>query len=75
LAKGIQDARYRDLIAKLAAARKEMLISQAQLATRLGTHQQFVSRFETGERRLDVIEFIDVARALRLDPIDLLRAL
>ena len=36
-------------------------------ACRLGRHQQFVSRYEIGERRLDVIEFTDVARSLGLD--------
>jgi transcriptional regulator with XRE-family HTH domain len=44
-------------------------MTQAQLAARLGRPQSFVSKFENGERRLDVIEFLDVARALRIDPV------
>lgn len=32
-----------------------------------GRHQQSVSRYETGERRLDVVEFMDVARILACD--------
>ena len=39
-------------------------MTQTQLATLLGTRQQFVSKYESGERRLDVIEFFDVAHAL-----------
>ena len=58
------DPRYRDLIDQLAAARKEQGLSQEALAKQLGRHQQFVSRYETGERRLDAVEFVDIARQL-----------
>lgn len=66
--KGFQDDRYRQLVGLLTEQRKALRLNQSALAERLDTHQQFVSRFETGERRLDVVEFIDVARALGLDP-------
>lgn len=68
---GFRDERYRSLIAQLAARRKELGLSQQALAERLGLHKQFVSRVELGERRLDVIEFVDLARALELAPKDL----
>jgi transcriptional regulator with XRE-family HTH domain len=61
------DPRYRDLIDNLVVARKDKGLSQDGLAKILGRHQQFVSRYETGERRLDVVEFIDIGRALDLD--------
>nr|WP_314467969.1 helix-turn-helix transcriptional regulator [uncultured Novosphingobium sp.] len=64
MAKGFHDSRYRELIGMLTAERQRLGLSQRQLAERLGHHQQFVSRFETGERRLDVVEFCDVAAAL-----------
>ncbi|MCB4863221.1 helix-turn-helix domain-containing protein [Sphingobium sp. PNB] len=60
------DPRYRELIDKLVAARKERGLSQEALARALGRHQQFVSRYETGERRLDAVEFVDIARILRV---------
>ncbi|MBI3683672.1 MAG: helix-turn-helix transcriptional regulator [Acidobacteria bacterium] len=44
-----------------------------RLAERLGKPQSFVSKFERGERRLDVIEFRDVARAIGIEPLRLLR--
>jgi transcriptional regulator with XRE-family HTH domain len=47
-------------------------MGQEQVAQLLGTHQQFVSRYETGERRLDAIELVDVARALGLNPVELI---
>lgn len=73
--KGFQEPRYRNLIGKLVTERKKQGLSQEALAARLGRHQQFVSRYEIGERRLDVVEFIDVAHALNADPISLLRSL
>jgi transcriptional regulator with XRE-family HTH domain len=72
VAKGFQDKRYRQLVDQLVAARKQANLSQERVATLLGTHQQFVSRYETGERRLDAIELVDVARALGLNPVDLI---
>lgn len=52
----------------LADARRGAGLTQMALANKLGRPQSFVSKFERGERRLDVIEFLDVARALRVDP-------
>jgi transcriptional regulator with XRE-family HTH domain len=52
----------------LVAGRKSAGLSQQQLATRLKTSQTVIARIETGERRVDVIEFMDIARTLRLDP-------
>jgi transcriptional regulator with XRE-family HTH domain len=56
------------LIVRLVQARKDQELSQQELATQLGRHQQLVSRYELGERRLDVVEFVDVARTLKLRP-------
>lgn len=57
----------------LVDARKSQRVSQAVLAEKLGRAQTFVSKYERGERRLDVVEFLDVAEALNLDPIKLVR--
>jgi transcriptional regulator with XRE-family HTH domain len=67
--KGIHDHRYRALIDRLVAARKAAGLSQAALAGKLGKPQQFVSRFELGERRLDVMEYVDVAAIVGLEPL------
>lgn len=72
-AKGFGDERYKALILSLVEARKAAGWTQIAFADRLGRVQQFVSRYETGERRLDVVEFCDVARALSLDPAFLLQ--
>ena len=69
-----QDPRYRALIDELKAVRTSAGVSQEELARRLGTRQQFVSKYESGERRLDVIEVVDVATALAIDLTALLAA-
>ena len=56
-------------------ARKKAGLTQQALAKRLGRPQSFVAKYEGGERRLDVIEFIAVARAIGADPVLLLRTL
>jgi transcriptional regulator with XRE-family HTH domain len=39
-------------------------LSQEELAEKLGRRQQFVSKYESGERRLDFFEVVDVAMIL-----------
>ena len=55
----------------LAAARIGAGVTQVELSARLGKPQQWVSKVERGDRRLDLIEFVAIARALRMDPKDL----
>ncbi len=64
---------YKKFRERLVQARKNARITQVDLATRLRRPQSFVSKYERGERRLDVIEFGDVATALGIDPIRFLR--
>jgi len=52
----------------LVAVRKDAGVTQIELAERLGKPQQFVSKYERGDRRVDLIEFVAVCRALRVDP-------
>jgi transcriptional regulator with XRE-family HTH domain len=65
--------RYRAFRLALRSARREAGLTQAQLAKRLRRPQSFVSKYEQGERRLDVVEFVDVAAALGMDPAAFLR--
>lgn len=60
--------RYRALCDTLAEARIEKGLTQAKLATLLGEDQSFVSKYESGERRLDAVEFFLICGALDLDP-------
>ena len=67
--------RYVKLLRILSGARKTAGISQAVLAERLDCLQTFVSKYERGERRLDLVEFLDIATALELDPCKVIRLL
>lgn len=60
------------LVATLIKARESAGLKQAELAERLNKRQQFISRIESGLRRIDLLEFIMIARALRMDPAELL---
>ncbi len=56
---------FRELLTR---ARKEQGKVQEEVARYLGKPQSFVSKYESGERRLDVIEFLEIAQALDVDP-------
>lgn len=73
--KTIHDARYQTLLDLLLEARDNAGLTQKELANRLGRPQSFVSKTENAERRLDVIEFMDVCRGIGADPFELLRRL
>lgn len=52
---------YRRMLAKLRAAREAAGLTQADVAERLGVPQTFVSKVETGERRIDPFELMELA--------------
>lgn len=63
------------LTASLVAAREKAGLTQQQLADRLKKPQSFVAKYEGGERRLDVIEFIAIAHAVGFDAARMIREL
>jgi transcriptional regulator with XRE-family HTH domain len=65
---------YRVLVNALVEARKEAGITQTELGRRLGKGQKYVSVIETGVRRVDLVEFYAIARALGRDPVELYAA-
>ncbi|MFK0249715.1 helix-turn-helix domain-containing protein [Amycolatopsis azurea] len=62
--KSIYSAEYQRLCTLLRESRLEAGLTQAQVAERLQVPQSFVSKYEAGERRLDVVELHHVAVAL-----------
>jgi hypothetical protein len=64
---------YKIVGATLAAARRRSNLTQQELAMRLRKPQSFVSDYERGQRRVDMVEFMVIARALRTDPLDIFR--
>lgn len=75
MAKSIYSKKYGQFLDLLIEARKEADLTQVEVASRLGRPQSFVSKYENGERRLDVVEFLDVAKVLQCDPVRVLRNL
>jgi transcriptional regulator with XRE-family HTH domain len=74
MGKSIHSPQHQKLRELLIAARKKAKLTQAEVAERLGRPQSFVAKYEGGERRLDVVELIQVARAVEADPARLVRA-
>ena len=56
----------------LVEARKAKGLTQAELAETLNKPQSFVAKYENGERRIDVVEFVDITAALGVSVADLL---
>ena len=73
IVKSIFSKKYTVFLDVLIQARKSQCHSQQVIATRLGKPQSFISKYENGERRLDVIEFFAIAKALEKDPVQLLK--
>lgn len=59
----------------LRAERSRMGMSQIDLARTLRRHQSFVSKVESGERRLDIVELLEMLRVLDVEPIRFIRRL
>ncbi len=68
LAKTLGSDRHKALIAFLIERREAAGMTQAQLAERLGEYQSFVARLESGQRRVDVVELIELGSILGFDP-------
>ncbi len=62
--KSIYSAEYQQLCALLRELRRDAGLTQVQVAERLEMPQSFVSKYESGERRLDVVELRHVAAAI-----------
>ena len=75
MAKSIYTARHNKLRALLKAERKAAGFTQTVVAKRLGKPPSYVAKYEGGDRRLDVLEFLDVAAAIGFDPCGLIRSL
>jgi transcriptional regulator with XRE-family HTH domain len=66
--RAVSSVRYRKFRARLKAARLHAGLGQVALARQLAMPQSFVSNYERGERRLDVIELLEILRVLHVSP-------
>ena len=71
----ISKKRYDRLRVMLIEAREEAGLTQVELGARLRRPQSFVSKVERGLRRLDLLEFIEIAKAIGFDPASFIKKL
>ena len=64
---------YQLLLSSIEKARKESKMTQAEVANKLGQYQSYIAKIENGERRIDLIEFLEIARLISLDPHEMIK--
>ena len=62
----IHDPRFEAMIKILKDARLKLGITQEELSARLGQHRIFITKVESGDRRLDVVELYELCQALNI---------
>lgn len=73
MVKTLGTKQHKALIALLISKREAAGLTQTELAAALGEYQSFVARLESGERRVDVVELIQLSRILGFDASALVR--
>ena len=74
MARSVHTEAYRTLCNMLVAARHKAGLTQEELAKKLRRPQSFIAKYERGERRLDVVEFLSIAAALEADGLRIVRS-
>ena len=72
MTKSVFSPQYMLFLRLLAEARLKAGLTQVELASLLGRPRNFVWKYENGERRLDIVEFLSIAKTLRLNPHELI---
>lgn len=75
MTRSVHSTRYERLRAALVKARDDAGLTQAEVAKKLRRPQSYVSKYERGERRLDVVEFVEVVDVLKADPARMIASL
>jgi transcriptional regulator with XRE-family HTH domain len=68
VSRGLNSTNYGKLRRAIKAARAESGMTQEQVAAKMRRPQSFVSKVESGQRHLDIVEFIDLCRAIGISP-------
>jgi transcriptional regulator with XRE-family HTH domain len=67
--------RHQALVAFIKKKREDANLTQAQVARRIGRYQSFVATFESGQKRIDAVELVEIAAAIGFDPRDAIKAI
>lgn len=68
MANSLHDLRYKRLIDSIVDARKAAGLTQRDLAARLKQPPSYVGKIESRQRRLDLIEMVDLLEAIGVKP-------
>ncbi|PSN16327.1 transcriptional regulator [filamentous cyanobacterium CCT1] len=61
MSSSVYSLRYQQFLVRLKAARLDANLTQQQVAARLSVPQSFISKCESGERRVDIVELLEFA--------------
>lgn len=75
MTKTVHSEKQRKLAEIIHRQRKASGLTQTDVAERLGRHQPFIANIENGERRVDIIELIEIAEIIGLDVEDTIQQL
>lgn len=71
MAKTLRSKRHRALMSVLRASRLEAGLKQSELSQKLGRAENYITKIETGEQRLQFLDFLEIADALGVDALRL----
>ncbi|MEM8650368.1 MAG: helix-turn-helix transcriptional regulator [Pseudomonadota bacterium] len=74
MASSLHSGKYSVLLELLIKTRKSSGFTQQQVADKLGKPQSYIAKIERGERRLDIVEFSELAKAMKADAVKLFEA-
>jgi transcriptional regulator with XRE-family HTH domain len=69
MTKSLHTELYQRFRAQLAAERKQAGMTQDVVARKLSKPQSYVAKYERGERRLDIVELMEISAAIGFDPV------
>jgi len=75
MTKGLHTEPYQRFRAQLVAERKKADLTQSAVAKKLSKPQSFVAKYERGERRIDIVELLEISTAIGFDPVKFVRKL
>jgi len=75
LSRTLGSPRHRALVDLIIQERKAADLTQVQVAKKLRRYQSYITLLETGQRRLDVVEFMEIAEAIGFDALGAIKRL
>lgn len=75
MSRTLRSPRHEALRSLLIEKRKAAGLTQSALAKRIGRYQSFIADLERGQRRIDVVEFLEIAEAIGFDASKAIRSI